>query len=365
MERRVFLSAICGTILTSLIPSRATTAMGAGASVEVSKKKSRYYQGPVTDHFNGERFFNPWEKGPTKTFFDFLKYRVNAERAVWPETFPIPHFDKPPERNDHNSYRVSYIGHASFLIQIAGLNILCDPVWSLRASPVSFAGPKRVNPPGIKFEDLPPIDIVLVSHNHYDHLDIPTLKRLHETFAPQFITPLGNGTIIKKDIPDANITIGDWYDHIDLKNVHIHFEPAHHWSARGMNDRREALWASFVIESADHKILFIGDTGFGDGHAARIIGERHKKIDLALIPIGAYEPRWFMSRYHVNPAEAVQIKKLTNSQKAIAHHWGTFQLTDEAITKPVEDLKIALADQRLKPEKFLTLRPGQAEILSA
>lgn len=353
MKRRAFLSLLLGSTAATML----TTPVRAAA-----KEKSRYYQGPVSDHFDGLHFSNPWDEAEPKGFLDVLRWKMNSTRAVWPEEFPIPKRDQPPALNANGEYRVSYIGHASFLVQIAGLNILCDPVWSDRASPVSFMGPKRVNPPGVALEDLPKIDLILISHNHYDHLDTETLKKLHAKFNPRIITPLGNDTIIKDDIRDANVTAYDWYEHADIGDVRIHIEPTHHWSARGMGDRREALWASFVIQSQSKKICFIGDTGFGGGHAFKIIGERHKEIDLALIPIGAYEPRWFMSRYHINPEEAVRAKKLLRAKQAIGHHWGTFQLTDEPIMKPIEDLKIALAKYQKTENGFKTLRPGGFEI---
>ena len=353
MKRRDFLSILFGSTFVTML----STPVRAAATA-----KSRYYQGPVSDHFDGLHFSNPWDTAEPKGFLDVLRWKMNSTRAEWPETFPIPSLDKPPQQNQKGEYRVSYIGHASFLIQIAGLNILCDPVWSDRASPVSFAGPKRVNPPGVAFDDLPNIDLVLITHNHYDHLDIETLKKLQAKFKPRIITALGNDTIIKDDIPNADVTAHDWYEHVDIGNARIHIEPTHHWSARGMGDRREALWASFVIEALGQKIYFIGDTGFGDGHAFRIVGERHKEIDLALIPIGAYEPRWFMSRYHINPEEAVRAKKLAKAKRAIGHHWGTFQLTDEAIMKPVEDLKIALESHQKKDDEFLAPRPGSYHV---
>jgi L-ascorbate metabolism protein UlaG (beta-lactamase superfamily) len=350
MKRRNFLSLLLGSTMAAMIAS----------PVKASEaKQSRYYKGPVSDHFDGKNFFNPWEEGEVKGFLDVLRWKLNSKRAVWPETFPIKSFDTPPAKVDDDTYRVSYVGHASFLVQIAGMNILCDPVWSERASPFSFLGPKRVNPPGIKFEDLPKIDLVLISHNHYDHLDIETLKKLHDKFAPRIVTSLGNGTIIKAEIPNANVTVHDWYDHVDVGLTRIHIEPCHHWSARGTSDRREALWSAFVIEAASKKIYVIGDTGLGGGHAFNITAKRHKQFDLALIPIGAYEPRWFMSRYHINPSEAVQIKKIVNAKRAIGHHWGTFQLTDEAITKPVDDLKLALNEHKKSSEDFLALRPGE------
>ena len=228
------------------------------------------------------------------------------------------------------------VGHATLLIQAAGLNILTDPVWSDRASPVSFAGPKRVNAPGIAFSDLPPVDIVLLTHNHYDHLDLDTLARLHQAHAPLVITPLGNDAIVRPAIPGMKIMAGDWGDRVQAGAASIHFEPCHHWSARGMTDRRMALWAAFVIETPAGRIYHVGDTGFHDGRNYRAAAGKHGGFRLAILPFGAYEPRWFMKGQHQNPSEAVEGFRLANAQWAAGHHWGTFQLTDEAIEEPRE-----------------------------
>ena len=227
------------------------------------------------------------------------------------------------------------VGHSTLLIQTAGLNILTDPVWSPRVSPLSFAGPKRVNPPGIAFSQLPPIDLVLVSHNHYDHLDLATLTRLKARHDPLVLTPLGNDAIIDGAVPGMRLSAHDWGDRVDIGNdVAIHVEPVHHWSARGARDRRMALWAGFVIETPAGKIYFAGDTGFHGGTNYRLMAEKHGGFRLAILPIGAYEPRWFMAPQHQNPEEAVQGMKLCNAAYAAGCHWGTFQLTDEPIDEP-------------------------------
>ena len=253
------------------------------------------------------------------------------------------------------------VGHATLLIQTQNLNFITDPVFVERASPVQFIGPKRHNPPGVRFEDLPPIDYVLLSHNHYDHLDLASLKRLVEKHDATIICPLGNDTIVKSKTPDARFILGDWDSVFDLKNgVKVHFEPCHHWSARGTKDRRWALWAAFVLETPDAKIYHIGDTGFHDGINYSALYEKHGAMDVAILPIGAYEPRWFMKGQHQNPDEAVQGHKLIQATVSIGHHWGTFQLTNEPITAPIEDLELARNAHGLKDEDFVTLRPGEA-----
>nr|WP_238539253.1 MBL fold metallo-hydrolase [Halomonas sp. KM-1] len=252
------------------------------------------------------------------------------------------------------------VGHATILIQVAGVNILTDPVYSRRTSPVSFAGPQRVNEPGIRFEDLPPIDLVLVTHSHYDHLDLATLERLHAIHDPLVITPLGNDTIILNAIPAMRVHAQDWGDVTEWGPVAIHCEPAHHWSARSLWDRRMALWASFVVETPAGNIYHVGDTGFHSGINYRAAREKHGGFRLANLPIGAYEPRWFMQSQHQNPEEAVQGMMLCGARNAIGHHWGSFQLTDEAVEQPRQDLHAALSRAAISQERFRALLPGDA-----
>ena len=321
---------------------------------------NRYYTGPISDHFDGIRFFNPGGEEP-KGLGGLLKWRFNGKSVAWPKSYPSPFEPAVPERRISGPQLVvTAVGHASFLIQVAGLNILTDPVWSERTSPFSSVGPKRVSAPGINFEDLPVIDIVIVTHNHYDHMDIATLKRLQEAHRPHFITPLGNDAILRPALGDANITVVDWGDATYVgKGVTLHCEPCHHWSARGMGDRRMALWAAFVIETPVGKIYHIGDTGFHGGINYAAAAEKHGSFRLAILPIGAYEPQWFMKAQHQNPAEAVQGMQLCRAATAIAHHWGTFKLTDEGIEEPLAALSVALTEAGIRPERFRPLRPGE------
>jgi L-ascorbate metabolism protein UlaG (beta-lactamase superfamily) len=253
------------------------------------------------------------------------------------------------------------VGHASFLLQTGGLNILIDPVWSERVSPVSFAGPKRINAPGIAFEDLPPIDVVLVSHNHYDHMDVATLKRLAAAHGSRIVTPLGNDAILREGGVPGRIDAHDWGDRVELSDrVAVHLEQALHWSARGMLDRLHALWAAFVIEAPGGTIYFAGDTGFGSGAHFEAVREKFGPPRLALLPIGAYEPRWFMKDQHMNPDEAVQAFLKSGAHQALAFHWGTFRLTDEGPERPTEALGAALKEHGVNEQRFRALRPGQA-----
>ncbi len=334
---------------------------GGGAAYTAYDPSNYYYKGPKSDHFNGKVFFNPGGTPPGK-FTDLLKWQMGGGRAKWPEKFPSPFDDqKPDERVHGDEMRITMVGHATLLIQTAGLNFLTDPVFVERASPVQFAGPRRVNPPGIRFENLPPIDYVLLSHNHYDHLDLATLKRLHKEYEATIICPLGNDTIVRTKAPKAKFICGDWGNVFELSDtVKVHFEPCHHWSARGTKDRRMALWAAFVLETPAGKIYHVGDTGFHSGINYKALHEKHGPVQLAIIPIGAYEPRWFMKGQHQNPDEAVQGHKLMQAETTIGHHWGTFQLTNEAIDAPLEALKVAKAQHSLTETEFVTLRPGES-----
>ena len=317
---------------------------------------SRYFSGPVSDHFDGERFHNPGEPATDRSLADLLRWRWGGKRAPWPATIAVEQV-RPARRVE--GLCVTVVGHATVLIQTTGLNILTDPIWSERASPVAFAGPKRVTAPGITFDDLPPIDVVLLSHNHYDHLDARTLRRVQARDAPLIVTPLGNDVILHRIMPDARVSTGDWGDCIALPGgAEVHLVPANHWSARTGRDRREALWSGFMLRSAAGLIYFAGDTGYGTGRIFPAMRERYGVPDLALIPIGAYEPRWFLSAQHCDPDEAVRIMLALEARAAIGIHWGTFQLTDEPYGEPAELLATALAARGIAPDRFVAGRPA-------
>jgi L-ascorbate metabolism protein UlaG (beta-lactamase superfamily) len=319
------------------------------------------YSGPVTDHFDGQRFHDP-DGVPPKSLSDVLRWQFGRERkrATWPVWAPSPYADTPPARVDDGKVRLSFVGHASWLIQTAGLNILVDPVWSERCSPFSFAGPKRHNDPGIAFEALPKIDVVLVSHGHYDHLDIKTLSRLVKNYAPRVITPLGNDITMRAADGAIKAEAFDWQDRVELGNgVAVTLVPTRHWSARGPFDRNRALWASFVLETPAGKLYIVCDSGYGTGSHFRRVAAAHGPIRLAILPIGAYEPRWFMRDQHMNPEDAVKALADCGAEQALAHHHGTFQLTDEAIDAPAIALGEALDAANVQREKFAVLKPGQ------
>nr|WP_245431167.1 MBL fold metallo-hydrolase [Rhodoplanes roseus] len=324
-------------------------------------RAARYYDGPVSDHFDGTYFRDPHGAAP-KSFTDLARWWASrGDSAAWPDWAPSPHVDRPPERVTGTALRISYVGHASILLQTGGRNILIDPVWSERASPFGFAGPKRVNDPGIPFEALPTIDTVLVSHGHYDHLDLDTLSRLVAAHRPRVITPLGNDTTMREHDPAIAAEAFDWHDRVEIaEGVAVTLVPLRHWTARGLMDRNKALWAGFVIETPAGRIYHVSDSGYGDGFRFREARERYGPFRLAVLPIGAYEPRWFMSDQHMNPAEAVQALQDCGAELALAHHHGTFKLTDEGIDAPPRDLRTACAAAEIPDERFRVLKPGEA-----
>ncbi|MDB5725547.1 MAG: hypothetical protein JWQ16_2301 [Novosphingobium sp.] len=318
---------------------------------------NRYYDGPPTDHYDGVRFFNPGHPDTDRSPRDMMRWKFGGVKpAVWPKAVAIE-----PTRPDTKvaGLRVTMVGHATLLIQAGGLNVLTDPVWSDRASPVSFAGPRRVTAPGVAFADLPPIDVVLLSHNHYDHLDVATLRRLDAAHHPLIVTPLGNDTIVRKAVPGARIVTGDWGSSFPLeRDCEVSIVPAHHWSARGMGDRRMALWGGFMLHTPVGLIYFAGDTGYGDGAIFRTMRERYGSPDVALLPIGAYAPRWFMAAQHTDPDEAVRIMVDLDARSAIGIHWGSFQLTDEAREEPLVLLRDALRQRGIAESRFTPALPG-------
>lgn len=349
--RRRFLKR--GLAATGMLVAAATASL-------MPRKANSYYSGPVSDHFDGERFFNPGGRSP-KGLWQVARLYTGETWATWPPVAPSPVGpDRPPEQVVGKRARLTLIGHASWLIQAGGRNLLIDPVWADRASPFSFAGPRRANAPGIAFDDLPPIHAVIVTHNHYDHMDVMTLGRVWQRHRPMIVTPLGNDTILRGEIAGIEARAVDWGDATDLGGgIIAHAEPTQHWSARGARDRSHALWASFVIETPAGKIYAVGDSGFADGGTFRRVALRHPKLRAALLPIGAYEPRWFMEGQHMNPADAVAAFQLCGAEIALGHHWGTFQLTTEAYDQPPRDLSRALANAGIDDDRFRPMRPGE------
>jgi L-ascorbate metabolism protein UlaG (beta-lactamase superfamily) len=334
-----------------------------------------YYQGPASGHFDGERFFNPEAAAPQsaasrRSFFS--RWAGSSERAAWPGHVPVTQ-TVPPRRVDGDVMRVTWIGHSTVLVQTEGLNILTDPIWSDRASPFSFAGPRRVRAPGVRFEDLPRIDLVLVSHNHYDHMDLPTLRRLWDRDRPAIVTSLGNDTILRG--AGIESTALDWGSRTPLRSCWLRPPPGmvfrvvrpctvtvervHHWGSRWMTDRSRALWSGFTVTLPGGNIFFAGDTGWGDGRWVREAA-RHGPFRLAIIPIGAYEPRDFMRAHHVNPEEAMAIFEGLDPVRALGVHWGTFQLTFEPIDQPWQRLAALRRARGLADDRFVAVQAGQS-----
>ncbi|MCA3563256.1 MAG: MBL fold metallo-hydrolase [Methylocystis sp.] len=335
---------------------------GGSAYAMLSKPANPYYSGPPSDHFDGQRFFSPGRANfRDKSSLDLLRWQFGGGKEAWPSAFPSPHADKPPARVEAG-LRVTLVGHATYLIQTGGLNIVIDPVWSDRASPVSFAGPRRVNAPGIALVDLPKIDAVLLTHNHYDHMDVASISQLAKAFAPRIIVPLGNDAILRAADPDLapRLSAHDWGDAVALSDrVQVTVEPTLHWSARGLGDRFMALWANFVIDGPAGRIYACGDTGYDEASIFPAMRAKYGGFRLALLPIGAYEPRWFMKEQHMNPEEATKVFAELGAEAAIGHHWGTFNLTNEGVERPREALAVAVSEAKLDPKLFPAYLAGQ------
>jgi L-ascorbate metabolism protein UlaG (beta-lactamase superfamily) len=274
-------------------------------------------------------------------------------RAAWPSWIDQPS-KNPPERGGASA-AATFIGHSTFLIQTAAGHILTDPMYSRRAGPWNILGPRRVRRPAVAFDALPPISIVLLSHNHYDHCDLRTLARLARRFDPLVITPLGNAPLVRS-AGIRRVEELDWWQRSSTAALPITLTPAHHFSARGLFDRNRALWGGFVIDTGKPLIYFAGDTAYAP--LFRDIRHRLGAVDLALLPVGAYEPRWFMAAVHMNPREAVQAHLDLEARQSIAMHYGTFQLTTEGIDEPLRELEAARQDMNVDGSRFGALEFG-------
>jgi L-ascorbate metabolism protein UlaG (beta-lactamase superfamily) len=309
---------------------------------------------PIPDHFDGERFFNPHAR-QGKSLEDLRRWRQTRQKQEWPEHVEDPTFP-PPGRVAPDRIAATFIGHSTFLVQLGGVCVLIDPIWSKRCSPVFFAGPRRVRRPGQRLEALPGVDLLLVTHNHYDHMDLPTLRRVRARWAPSVATGLGNTRhLAKADIRSA-IEL-DWWQSTELAGARVTYVPAQHFSARGLYDRNRCLWGGFVVEAGGAIVYFAGDSGYCPHFAE--IGRRFPRIDLALLPIGAYEPRWFMRQQHVDPEEAVRAHLDLGARRSLGMHFGTFQLTEEAIDAPVLALREARAQAGVAEADFDILAFGE------
>lgn len=312
------------------------------------------YSGPTSDHFDGKKFINR-EGYEEKGFDQLLKWMFTRKIGEWTEKTEadISYVPRPTDSVSDSSHVITYVNHSTFLIQTNGLNIITDPVYSERVSPFSFAGPKRMRPPGIRFEDLPDIDYVLLSHNHYDHLDINTLKRIQETSDPTFITPLGVDLYLHKKGITNTVSLDWWQAYSINDSVSVSAVEAQHFSSRGPFDRDKTLWAGYIIKAPTGTIYFAGDTGYNNFF--KKIGQDYGPIKTALIPIGAYIPRWFMSPVHVDPVQALQIHKEVGAELSIGMHYGTFPLADDGEMEPINDLEKAM-----NGENFVLMKEGDS-----
>jgi L-ascorbate metabolism protein UlaG (beta-lactamase superfamily) len=319
------------------------------------------FKGTPSDHFDG-KFFNNIGCRAGKTFKEFWRWQRSRKPRPWPSW--VENHSKPelPSVLGDDQIALTFINHSSFLVQFAGLNLLTDPVYSERVSPIPNIGPRRVRAPGIPFDELPNIDIVLISHNHYDHLDLATLHRLEQSHSPLIITSLGNGKFLAKHGINRVIEL-DWWHETRLGDAIITSTPAQHWSGRGIRSRNRTLWGGFVITLGGLQLFFAGDTGLGPHFGE--IRKRFGKIDLALLPIGAYEPRWFTWEQHMNPEDAVRAHLELKAHVSIGAHFGCFQLTDEGFDQPIHDLSAARKKHGVAQDHFHVLEVGETKLFNS
>lgn len=294
-----------------------------------------------------------------KGFADLMKWHFSSgRREPWPRFVPDHLPNRPAKQAPADQVLVTMINHATVLAQFPSGNFLTDPVFSERVSPLNWLGPKRVRSPGVLIEDLPPLDGILVSHNHYDHMELSSLKVLADQHRANFYMPLKNSTYLRFLEP-SRISELDWFDKLSLfKTGSLQLVPAQHWSARSPFDRNRALWGGFWLEVDGFKLYFAGDSGYGPHFQE--IARRLGPPDLALLPIGAYEPRWFMKFQHMNPEEAVLAHLDLGARRSMAIHFGTWRLTDEAIDAPERELALALKAHSVPEDDFVIPKNGQS-----
>jgi L-ascorbate metabolism protein UlaG (beta-lactamase superfamily) len=289
------------------------------------------------------------------TFFASRMWSATfSPRAV---TLPRVETDVERLRDGGPDPTVTWVGHATLLVQLDGVNLLTDPQWSERASPVSFAGPRRVTPPGMRIEDLPPIHVVIISHDHYDHLDIATVRRLAETHRPRFVVPLGLGAWFA-DLGISGVVEVDWWQTHSERGLRLTGVPAQHFSGRYLWNQNRTLWMGWVIAGATKRLFFSGDTGYYEPYFKEI-GARLGPFDLAAVSIGAYVPSTIMRFVHTTPEEALQIFDDVRGERFVPIHWGTFDLAEEPLDEPPRRLEAEARRRALGPERVWVLRHGE------
>ncbi|TQV80122.1 hypothetical protein FKG94_10665 [Exilibacterium tricleocarpae] len=314
------------------------------------------YRGPVSENFDGERFRNLAPEYREKSLGDLLRWVFNREREEQWRWLPLEAGPALPPARVREGLTVTFINHATVLVQVDGINILTDPIWSHRTSPVSWLGPQRYHDPGVRFEDLPPIDYVVISHNHYDHMDLPSLQRLWERDQPTVVAGLGNRKLLAGAGIEKVVEL-DWWQPLAVNGqLTIHGVPAQHWSTRTRLDTNRTLWMGYVFASSEGPILFAGDTGLGPHFA--LINERFGPMQLSLLPIGAYLPRWFMRDNHLSPADALEAHRILQSRQSMAIHFGTFPLGDDGQTATVARMLEVRDRAGLAAEVFWVPVPG-------
>jgi L-ascorbate metabolism protein UlaG (beta-lactamase superfamily) len=320
---------------------------------------------PISDHCDGTRFFNP-HAATGRSFGDVLKWMRSRERRAWPTSVPLARHDPPPSRVAPGQAAITFIGHSTFLVRTASTTLITDPVFTTHAGPFGRMGPARVRPPALPAASLPAVDLVLVSHNHYDHLQPLSLSRFADRAT--FVAPLGLEGLLPAGLDGHGATGSarrthevDWWDRVSVGAADIMCVPAQHFSARTPWDRNQTLWCGFIVSLDGVTIYFAGDTGYTPHFVE--IGARAPSIDVALLPIGAYEPRWFMQPIHMNPEEAVRGHRDVKAQVSIGMHFGTFRLTDEGIDEPLRALEHARAAAGVAPEAFRVLDFGETAVL--
>ena len=295
---------------------------------------------------------DPWTRW--KFVIPRLLASIFAPRKAW---FPFVVNDGRQLHDGAGRATVTWVGHSTLLVQLDGVSFLTDPIWSDRASPVSFAGPKRLMPPALRFEDLPPIDLVLISHDHYDHLDAPTLKRLWEAHRPRFLAPLGFRAWFA-ELGIDGVDELDWWESRTVKGLTVVCAPVQHWSARSLRDENRRLWASWAVLGQDRRFYFAGDTGYY-APIFREIGQRLGPFDLGAIPVGAYLPQAMMLFSHLTPEEALDVQDDVGARRLVAIHWGTFDLAQEPLGEPPVRLRAETRRRGLDPERVWVLRHGE------
>ena len=285
------------------------------------------------------------QEKPWRNALPYLYMKMKTPSSDWPKNVPLkPNIQSPGPRSYEP--KIYFINHSTFLIQVDGVNILTDPVFSERVSPISWVGPRRVTPPGLTFEQVPTIDMVLISHDHYDHFDLPSIKKIHQRDHPKIFLGLKTGQILGQE----NFQELDWWESTEYKNVEIIFAPARHSSGRSLFGKNSTLWGSFVVKTKNHTFYFAGDTGYGNHF--KQVAARFPNIDFAFLPIGAYAPRETKQFEHMNPEDALRAHADLNPRFSIGMHWGTFQLTQEPRIRPKQEI------QKRKMSSFVVLENG-------